>query len=111
MLNIVKVLKAIKLDCELLKPEEMEEAAKLVKGALIRKESRWMPCSERPYRSIKCLIAYSDGEVESGRYIHNSDFDRGGFFTSMKEFDLESIGEPIYWMPIPELPKVLSRVA
>ena len=112
MLNIVKILKSIKLDSELLTPEEAKEAARMIKTNLLKKDQRWMSCeNERPYRTMLCLIGYSDGEVHTGKYVHNSDFDRGGFFTSMKEFDLESIGEPVYWMPIPELPIIPSRVA
>ena len=30
---------------------------------------------------------------------------RHGFFTSMKEFESDNIGEPEYWMPLPELPR------
>ena len=111
MVDFLRLLKAIKLDGELLTPEEMAEASKIVKGALVKREIKWMPCNERPYRSMKCLIAYSDGEVEAGRYVHNSDFDHGGFFTCMREFDLDNTAEPLYWMPVPELPRIPSRVA
>lgn len=69
------------------------------------RDTRWESCEIRPYCSIKCLIAYSDGEIITGKYVHNSDFDKGGFFTSMKEFDLDNTGNPEYWMPLPKLPR------
>jgi len=109
MLEFDRVLKAIKLDTELLSPKEALEVTNWIKKHLLR--YRWQSCDERPYQTMRCLIAYSDGDVQSGTYQHNSDFDRGGFFTSMKEFDISSAAEALFWMPIPELPKVPSRVA
>ena len=112
MLSFLDVIKAIKIDKELMPPAEAEKALKMVQAKLIRQDDRgWKSCDTQPYRSLKCLIAYSDGDVISGQYVHNSDFDRGGFFTSMKEFDLDSTGKPVFWMPIPDAPKIPARVA
>lgn len=102
MLNIDKIIGAIKLDKELLTPEEQKEAMAFIKSI---KFNKWESCDTRPYMTTLCLIGYSDGEIITGQYVHNSDFDRGGFFTSMKEFDPNNFGEPEYWMPLPELPR------
>lgn len=106
MIPIVKIIKSIKVDNELLDPEEAKTVLEMVKRSLLAVDQGWRSCSERPYRSVRCLIGYSDGEIITGQYIHNSDFDRGGFFTSMKEFEPNNIGEPEFWMPVPQLPKV-----
>lgn len=109
MLNIEKIICAIKLDKELLTPEEQKEAMTFIKGI---KFYEWKSCDTRPYMSTLCLIGYSDGEIITGQYVHNSDFDRGGFFTSMKEFDPNNFGEPEYWIPLPQIPwKKRSKVA
>lgn len=100
MLNIHKIVSAIKLDKELLTPEEQKEAMAFIKSI---KFYKWESCDTRPYMSMPCLIAYSDREIITGQYVYNSSFDRCGFFTSMKEFDPNNIGEPEYWMPLPEL--------
>lgn len=97
-----RIMSAIKIDKDLLTQMEIEEAMKIIKNF---KWMEWKSCDNRPYKSIPCLIAYSDGEIVTGQYVHNSDFDRGGFFTSMKEFELNNIGEPAFWMPTPQLPK------
>ena len=102
MLNIDKIIGAIKLDKELLTPEEQKEAMAFIKNI---KFYKWKSCDERPYKTTNCLIAYSDGEIITGQYFYKIDFDRCGFFTSMKEFDPNNIGEPEYWMPLPELPR------
>ena len=101
MLNIDKIVSAIKLDKELLTPEEQKEAMVFIKSI---KFNKWESCDTRPYMTTLCLIGYSDGEIITGQYVHNSDFDRGGFFTSMKEFDPNNFGEPKYWMPLPQIP-------
>ena len=102
MLNIDKIVSAIKLDKELLTPEEQKEAMAFIKSI---KFYKWESCETRPYMTTLCLIGYSDGEIITGQYVHNSDFDRGGFFTSMKEFDPNNFGEPEYWMPLPQIPR------
>ena len=102
MLNIDKIIGAIKLDKELLTPEEQNEAMAFNKSI---KFYKWESCDTRPYMTTLCLIGYSDGEIITGQYVHNSDFDRGGFFTSMKEFDPNNFGEPEYWMPLPQIPR------
>ncbi len=109
MLTVDKITRSIKIDKELLNQMEIEEAMKIIKNI---KSAAWESCGNRPRMSMPCLIGYSDGEVISGRYIHNPDFDRGGFFTSMKEFDPNNFGEPEYWMPLPQIPwKKRSKVA
>ena len=102
MLNIDKIIGAIKLDKELLTPEEQKEAMAFIKSI---KFYKWESCDTRPYMSMPCLISYSDGEIVTGEYVYNASFDRHGFFTSMKEFESDNIGEPEYWMPLPELPR------
>ena len=101
MLTNQKIIQAIKIDKELLTLIEVEEAKRIINNI---KSTAWESCETRPYLSMPCLIGYSDGEIITGRYVHNSDFDRAGFFTSMKEFDPNNTGAPEYWMPLPRLP-------
>jgi len=101
MLTADKITSSIKIDKELLNQMEIEEVMRIIKNI---KSAAWESCDNRPCMSMPCLIGYSDGEIISGRYIHNPDFDRGGFFTSRKEFESDNIAEPEYWMRLPRLP-------
>ena len=66
--------------------------------------THWRACSDRPQKTTSCLIFYQDGTIISGKYHHDPEFDHGGFFSSMKEFDKEFPSTPEFWMPMPRSP-------
>jgi len=96
-----RIMSAIKIDKDLLTQIEIEEAMKIIKNL---ESATWKSCDNRPYKSMPCLIGYSDGEICLGNYFHNSDSDQGGLFTSFKDCDINNTGNPEYWMPTPKLP-------
>lgn len=96
-----RIMSAIKIDKDLLTQTEIEEATKIIENL---KWMAWKSCDNRPYKSMSCLIGYSDGEVHTGIYCYDGDLPQCGFFSSIKDFDIDSTGTPEYWMPTPKLP-------
>ena len=50
-----------------------------------------------------CLIGYSGRRNSHREYVHNSSFRPARFFTSNEGVSSDNIGEPEYWMPLPQI--------